>query len=268
MTIMAMNVTLFQLASWLAIALLAGAIYRVYLSPLAKFPGPKLAALTSWYEGYYDCIKNGGGRYYVEISKMHDKYGPVVRINPWELHIRDADWNEVYKITRRASKDMWYYRFLGPPGNVFTSDSADLHRARREAIGPYFSPAAIARHQPEVERLVRKMLARLAEFKGKTDGIVRLDDVFRAFATDGATAFAFRTPFGHLDSPDFERRGNAAVRKFGTLGMINRHFRGWVVWFMKEIVPPSLAIKISPASLGVSGFFKVSLLDSTILSLQ
>lgn len=28
--------------------LLAGAIYRLYLSPISKFPGPKLAALSLW----------------------------------------------------------------------------------------------------------------------------------------------------------------------------------------------------------------------------
>jgi hypothetical protein len=48
-------------------------IYRLYLSPLSKFPGPKLAALTLWYEFYYDVVKEG--RYSWEIAEMHKKYG-------------------------------------------------------------------------------------------------------------------------------------------------------------------------------------------------
>jgi hypothetical protein len=48
-------------------------IYRLFLSPIAKFPGPKLAAVTSWYELYYDVVHQG--KFLFEIEKMHDKYG-------------------------------------------------------------------------------------------------------------------------------------------------------------------------------------------------
>jgi hypothetical protein len=48
-------------------------IYRLYFHPLAKFPGPKLPALTGLYEFYYECIL--GGRYFAEILRMHEQYG-------------------------------------------------------------------------------------------------------------------------------------------------------------------------------------------------
>lgn len=65
--------SLFLAIGVFVVYLVVGAVYRLYFSPLAKFPGPKLAALTLWYEFYYDVVKKG--RYSWEIGKMHEIYG-------------------------------------------------------------------------------------------------------------------------------------------------------------------------------------------------
>ena len=59
-----------------ALVLLWGAflvLHRLVFSPLAGFPGPKIAAITGLYEFYYDFWKNG--TYVFEIGKMHEKHG-------------------------------------------------------------------------------------------------------------------------------------------------------------------------------------------------
>ena len=48
-------------------------IYRLFFSPIAGFPGPKLAAVSGWYEFYYDYFLNG--KYLFRIEEMHRKYG-------------------------------------------------------------------------------------------------------------------------------------------------------------------------------------------------
>lgn len=48
-------------------------IYRLVFHPLARFPGPKLAASSYWYEYYYDVSKKG--RFIWQIMELHKKYG-------------------------------------------------------------------------------------------------------------------------------------------------------------------------------------------------
>ena len=61
--------TLLLLLGWT----IYGAVWRLFLSPLACIPGPKLAALTWWYEFYYDVIQPG--RYVFKIQEVHKRYG-------------------------------------------------------------------------------------------------------------------------------------------------------------------------------------------------
>jgi hypothetical protein len=69
------------LAARLAVAAIAAsavygvsiALYRLFFSPLSQFPGPKMAAVTGYYEFYHDFFRNG--KYIFEIEKMHARYG-------------------------------------------------------------------------------------------------------------------------------------------------------------------------------------------------
>lgn len=51
------------------------ALYRLTLHPLARFPGPRICAITEWYEFYCYIIKQG--EWGNEVRKMHEKYGKL-----------------------------------------------------------------------------------------------------------------------------------------------------------------------------------------------
>lgn len=50
-------------------------LWRLFLSPLAKFPGPKWAAVSLWAEFYYDVVCRG--TFIWRIEDMHRQYGKL-----------------------------------------------------------------------------------------------------------------------------------------------------------------------------------------------
>jgi hypothetical protein len=59
--------------------------YRLILHPLARFPGPRLAAISRWYEAYYDVVLNG--QYTSQILKLHKVHG--ISLNTTDLYPRE-----------------------------------------------------------------------------------------------------------------------------------------------------------------------------------
>jgi hypothetical protein len=60
-------------AAFLLLITFAQAIKRLYFHPLARYPGPLLAASTKWYKAYYDILMDGGWAEHLE--HLHGVYG-------------------------------------------------------------------------------------------------------------------------------------------------------------------------------------------------
>jgi hypothetical protein len=69
----------------LLIVLIGYIVYQRYLHPLARFPGPFLASLTDlWQAHQFMTLQQP---YY--LTKLHEKYGPIVRYGPDKLSVTD-----------------------------------------------------------------------------------------------------------------------------------------------------------------------------------
>lgn len=199
---------------------LARALYRLFFHPLAKFPGPKLAAITTFYEGYYEIILNG--QYGRKISQLHDKYGPVVRVTPNELHIRDPRFfDDVYSKTLRIDKEGWDYRF-GTENGLLTTVRADEHRRRRAAVNPMFSRRAIMNLLHIVQRHIETLSARMLEFEARKEPM-NLTLAFPALTGDIIMDYFFGFNYAQLKHPEFESFHEGFTR-VGPVGHIATQF--------------------------------------------
>ena len=187
------------------------ALYRLYFSPLAKIPGPRLAALTSWYEFYYDVILPG--RYVFKIKELHEEYGasspfpfrpistfavdkrkkahgdpagPIIRVAPNEVHVNDVEFlDTIYPIsnTHKRDKDWTQIRGLDVGMSTSATLSHDLHRRRRESLNPFFSQKNVAALEPLIKDKVKQLCGHLDDAT-KTGKPVNLYDLYYALARE------------------------------------------------------------------------------------
>ncbi|KAJ3576080.1 hypothetical protein NPX13_g3817 [Xylaria arbuscula] len=159
-------------------------IYRLYFHPLAGFPGPKLAAATSWYEFYFQYWLEG--QYIFHTEKIVERYGPIIRVNPEELFIHDPEfYNELYvtESTRRTNHYDNFAQGIGFDGCHLLTVEHDLHRARRKPLEPYFSRMGVSRLQSMLAEVALHLETRLREYAGSGE-VIRLDHAFTAYTGD------------------------------------------------------------------------------------
>ncbi|KAL4876966.1 cytochrome P450 [Aspergillus karnatakaensis] len=176
-------------------------IYRLYLSPIAHFPGPRLAALTVMYEFYWEAICNG--KFTFHIGDLHKKYGPIVRISPTELHVSDPDYYEViYSRDSPRNKYDYYQKTFNAPYALITAEDHYRHRLIRSQMNPFFSLTRIRQLEPVLKNLVNKLCGRLEELRN-TGQRVNIEYPLTCFTTDVITDYTMGAGYHYLDEPDF-----------------------------------------------------------------
>ncbi|KAI1094246.1 cytochrome P450 [Rostrohypoxylon terebratum] len=166
--------------------------------PLYRIPGPKLAAATYLPEYWYDFVRHG--RYTVKIGKMHEIYGPLVRINPDEIHCSDFNFVDTIYAAGGRKRDKSAHQCRGSPFefSIFVTKDHDHHRFRRAPLVKFFSKPQIVQYEPHIrgyaQRLCQKLLAEVGVGKPFT-----VQDAYSCFGSDVISDYCYGKSFGFLD---------------------------------------------------------------------
>ena len=168
---------------------LARVVYNVFFHPIANIPGPWLAAATSWYETYFDLLKapGDGGRFHHELARMHDVYGPIVRIGPNEVHVNDPAWFDTFKPPANSGAKRSRFppraRATNTPLGTFGTVDHDVHKPRKAVLAPFYSKRNVTQHEAILQAKTRDFCDLMR--KDLEKGVpTRLDTAFLAFTLD------------------------------------------------------------------------------------
>ncbi|KAK1965151.1 benzoate 4-monooxygenase cytochrome P450 [Colletotrichum sublineola] len=221
---LSLNALVCLVGLWIAYRI-AIALYNVSpFHPLARFPGPKIAAGTYLYEAYYDWWLLG--RYGKVIARMHERYGPIVRINPDELHVSDPYFtDEIYAGPGRI-RDKWQHQLnTGGAGPVsvtgFSTVNHEVHRMRKGAFSKFFSRQQMLKLEGEVQEFAQLTVDKMLRSAGK--GPFDVKEAFNCFTADIMSQYAFGEPMGFIAQEGWEPNFATWVKSFFKSAYMMRH---------------------------------------------
>jgi cytochrome P450 len=130
-------------------------IYRIYLHPLSKYPGPLVYKLSGWpilWQAYT-------GDRHIHHLLDHEKYGPIVRISPNTLSFNTASaLHTIYAPRANVKKGEWYKTFDIAAGTYssFTETDREKHAVKRRWMTPAFSAESLKVNESRVLDIIER----------------------------------------------------------------------------------------------------------------
>ncbi|KAK4067258.1 uncharacterized protein Triagg1_7701 [Trichoderma aggressivum f. europaeum] len=179
---------------------------------------------------------------------MHRKYGPIVRINPHELHVCDSEFYNTLYVSGGISRkrDKWSWDTIGAGGVQDSSLSTmehSLHRVRRSAIAQFFSTQNVQKLQPVIKSKVDLLIRRLVENRDQ-GAVTNIQHAFSALTNDVIMEYCFAQSYNRLEASDFDPSYKHASHRGVRLAQIAKHVQ-LLRWMAKAMLalPESVLVK-------------------------
>lgn len=142
------------------------ASYLYDAKKLRKFPGPSVAAFSSFWRIFYN-LRN---KHYLAIHDAHKRYGTHVRIAPNHVSVLSIEGeNDIYGHGAGLLKDAWYDGGAGEYRHMSDVRIKKDHQAKRKLLAHIFAQKTIAGLEPvmanTVSILVQQIDAHIAAGK-------------------------------------------------------------------------------------------------------
>ncbi|KAL6921196.1 hypothetical protein ACHAPO_006104 [Fusarium lateritium] len=242
------------------------ALYNISpFHPLSRFPGPKVAAASYLYEAYYDWWRVG--RYGKVIRDMHERYGPIVRINPDELHCSDPYFtDEIYAGPGRV-RDKWQHQLnTGGAGPVsvtgFSTVNHEVHRMRKGALSKYFSRSQMLKLEGEVQDFAQMTVDKMLRYAGGEPFDVK--EAFNCFTADIISQYAFGESMGFIAQEGWEPNLATWVKSFFQSAYMMRHNvfarkMAQVLPFLSDYLGEDIKAVMRQMNVVIPGYIKAAL---------
>jgi cytochrome P450 len=144
-------------------------VYNVKFHPLAGFPGPLLYCGSNIPKVYQQLR----GNITIKTHELHEKYGPVVRVAPWELsYISAASWKDI--CTGRNGEDalplnpvygLHELELFGTFSLLWQQNPTE-HARHRRVMAPAFSDRSLREQEPIFAKYASLLMQRMRDNAG------------------------------------------------------------------------------------------------------
>ncbi|KAI1458694.1 cytochrome P450 [Annulohypoxylon moriforme] len=227
------------------LTLLSWLVTSEFSSPLKKYPGPFLARWTNWWR--FALVRTGS--YHLHVKRLHDRYGPILRIGPNTL---DIDIPELVKILYGSDtswrKTEFYKNNSAVIGGeikytLFSEIDPAKHAVMKRPIAKFFVLNNVLSKEVHMDRALRDMCTHLEN--RYQEKVCDLGEWIAFCAWDILGNLTFSQPFGYMEKGyDFDKSIGVADRSLDYFAAIGQ------MPFLDNFFDKNPIIRLGPPNLG------------------